>query len=37
VTCNEIIHFFNEKLDYYRGNYDTFEKIRIESRERNRR
>ena len=37
VTCNEIIHFFNEKLDYYRGNYDIFEKIRIENRERNRK
>jgi ATPase subunit of ABC transporter with duplicated ATPase domains len=29
VTCNEIIHYFNEKLHYYRGNYDTFEKMRI--------
>lgn len=37
VTCNEIIHYFNEKLHYYRGNYDTFEKMRIENRERNRR
>jgi ATP-binding cassette subfamily F protein 3 len=37
VTCNEVIHYFNEKLHYYRGNYDTFEKMRIEGRERNRR
>lgn len=37
VTCNEIVHYFNEKLHYYRGNYDTFEKMRIENRERNRR
>ena len=37
VTCNEIVHYFSEKLHYYRGNYDTFEKMRIESRERNRR
>ena len=29
VTCNEVIHFYNEKLDYYKGNYDMFEKIRI--------
>lgn len=29
VTCNEIIHFYQEKLDYYKGNYDTFEKVRI--------
>lgn len=24
-------------MHYYRGNYDTFEKMRIENRERNRR
>jgi ATP-binding cassette subfamily F protein 3 len=29
VTCNEIVHYCNEKLDYYKGNYDTFEKLRI--------
>lgn len=28
VVCSDIIHFFNLKLDYYRGNYDSFEKTR---------
>lgn len=30
VTCEEIIHFFNSKLIYYKGNFDTFEKVRNE-------
>jgi len=30
VVCNEIIHFFDQKLTSYRGNYDTFEKTRSE-------
>lgn len=34
MTCNEIVHFYNEKLQYYKGNYDMFEKLRIENRER---
>lgn len=28
VVCSDIIHFFNLKLIYYRGNYDSFEKTR---------
>jgi len=30
VVCDEIIHFFDNKLTYYKGNYDSFEKIRSE-------
>ena len=30
VTCEEIIHFFNQKLFYYKGNFDMFEKVRNE-------
>jgi ATP-binding cassette subfamily F protein 3 len=30
VTCEEIIHFFNMKLAYYKGNFDTFERVRNE-------
>lgn len=30
VVCDEIIHFFENKLTYYKGNYDTFEKVRSE-------
>ena len=37
VTRNKIIHSFNKKLESYGSNYyDTFEKNRIENRERNR-
>lgn len=28
VTVEEIIHFFNQKLKYYKGNFDMFEKVR---------
>ncbi len=28
VVCSDVIHFFNLKLNYYRGNYDSFEKTR---------
>ena len=31
-TCEEIIHFYEKKLVYYRGNYDQFEKTRNELR-----
>jgi len=31
VTCEEIIHFDNNCLTYYKGNYDQFEKTRSES------
>lgn len=31
-TCQEIIHFCDRKLTYYRGNYDQFEKTRQELR-----
>ena len=24
VTCDEIIHFFDSELVYYRGNFDTY-------------
>lgn len=30
VCCEEIIHLFNLKLVYYRGDFDTFEKVRNE-------
>lgn len=30
AVCEEIIHFFNQKLTYYRGNFDSFEKVRNE-------
>lgn len=30
VTCTDIIHFFECKLNYYKGNYDQFEKTRME-------
>lgn len=30
VVCDEIIHFFDNKLTYYKGDYDSFEKIRSE-------
>ncbi len=28
VTVDEVIHFFNQKLFYYKGNFDNFEKVR---------
>lgn len=28
TVCTDIIHFFNSKLNYYKGNYDQFEKTR---------
>ncbi len=31
------MHFYQEKLDYYKGNYDTFEKLRIENKERHKK
>ncbi|EEH11762.1 ABC transporter family protein (macronuclear) [Tetrahymena thermophila SB210] len=30
VVCTDIIHFFEQKLVYYKGNYDQFEKTRTE-------
>ena len=30
ATCEEIIHFFNNKLHYYKGNFDNFERVRNE-------
>ena len=30
TVCEEIIHFFNTKLTYYKGNFDMFEKLRNE-------
>ncbi|KRX10783.1 P-loop containing nucleoside triphosphate hydrolase [Pseudocohnilembus persalinus] len=32
VVCNEIIHFFDCKLTYYKGNYDQFERTRSEKK-----
>lgn len=29
-VCTDIIHFHNQKLTYYSGNYDQFEKTRME-------
>lgn len=30
VTVDEIIYFFNQKLAYYKGNFDNFEKVKNE-------
>ena len=30
ATVEEVIHFFNQKLTYYKGNFDMFEKVRNE-------
>ncbi len=30
VVCTDIIHFFNSKLNYYKGNYDQYEKTKNE-------
>jgi len=30
AVCTDVIHLQNKKLDFYRGNYDSFEKIRNE-------
>jgi ATP-binding cassette subfamily F protein 3 len=30
VVCTDIIHFFEQKLVYYKGNYDSFERTRSE-------
>lgn len=30
VTVDEIIYFFNQKLTYFRGNFDNFEKVKNE-------
>jgi ATP-binding cassette subfamily F protein 3 len=30
ATVEEVIHFFNQKLIYYKGNFDMFEKVRNE-------
>jgi ATP-binding cassette, subfamily F, member 3 len=29
-VCTDIIHYHNLKLDYYRGNYDNFERVKEE-------
>ncbi len=31
------MHFFNLKLDYYKGNYDSYERLRIEQSERQKK
>jgi len=30
VVCTDVIHFFEQKLVYYKGNYDAFERTRSE-------
>eukprot|EP01094_Clydonella_sp_ATCC50884_P013528 TRINITY_DN2380_c0_g1_i1.p1 TRINITY_DN2380_c0_g1~~TRINITY_DN2380_c0_g1_i1.p1 ORF type:complete len:601 (+),score=233.75 TRINITY_DN2380_c0_g1_i1:188-1804(+) len=30
VVCTDIIHLYNQTLTYYRGNYDTFERVASE-------
>lgn len=30
ATVDEIIHFQNQKLTYYKGNFDNFEKVKLE-------
>ena len=30
VVAEEIIYFFNQKLTYYKGNFDNFEKVKNE-------
>jgi ATPase subunit of ABC transporter with duplicated ATPase domains len=30
AVCEEIIYFFNQKLTYYKGNFDTFEVVKNE-------
>jgi len=32
-TCEEILHLNNQKLDTYRGNYDTFKQLEVKKRE----
>ena len=29
-VCTDIIHYDNQKLDYYKGGYDDFERVRSE-------
>jgi len=31
MTCEEVIHFHEQKLTLYKGNYDQFERTRAES------
>uniref|UniRef100_A0A6A7G2R9 ATPbinding cassette protein n=1 Tax=Hirondellea gigas TaxID=1518452 RepID=A0A6A7G2R9_9CRUS len=31
-VCTDIIHIEDQKLKYYKGDYDTFEKVRLEKR-----
>lgn len=31
AVTTDTIHFFEQKLRYYKGNYDTFEKARTEA------
>jgi len=32
-TCEEILHLNDQKLDTYRGNYDTFKQLEVKKRE----
>lgn len=36
-VCTDIIHFDNQKLIYYKGNYDNFEKLRNQEIEQSRK
>jgi len=37
AVCEEMIHFFNQKLTYYKGNFDSFERVRNEKMRLQRR
>lgn len=30
ATCDEIIYLFNQKLTYYKGDFDNFQKVKAE-------
>jgi ATP-binding cassette subfamily F protein 3 len=36
-VCTDIVNYANTKLNYYKGNYDNFERVRDEQRIRNER
>lgn len=36
-VCTDIIHFDNQKLSYYKGNYDNFEKMREQEIEQSKK
>ena len=36
-VCTDIVHYHSQKLDYYRGNYDNFEKVREQTAAANKK